>query len=63
MHVKVAEHILLDFSIFATSTFKNVVNKYDVCKDEDFMKKFCKITRKGKYLLHLWRKLGVIGIR
>ena len=38
---KVDKHILSDFSISTTSSFKNIENKHDVYRGKDYMKTFC----------------------
>ena len=43
---KASEHIPSGFSIFTVSSYKNIQNKHDVYRGENFMKKFCECLRK-----------------
>ena len=46
---KVIKHISSAFSMSTTSWFKDIKNKYDVCKSKDSMKNFCKSKRTNLY--------------
>ena len=42
---KVSEHIPSAFSISTKSSFNSIENKHDVCRGNDYTKKFCKFLR------------------
>ena len=42
---KVSKHIPSGFSMSTISSFKNIKNKYDVYRNEDYMKTFCELLR------------------
>ena len=42
---KVGEHIPLDFSMSAISSFKSLENKHDVYRGKDCMKNFCEYLK------------------